>query len=97
MMEDLFCLSCGKCCHWVIDGKVMKCRFLVKRSSGRTHCRIYHHRLGTLLYRYKDGTKRIKICNIRANAQWNYEGCPNNRKGLPLFDDEVKKVENNKT
>jgi len=70
-MTDIVCKRCGNCCHHVNDeGKVVKCKHLVKLANGKTLCRIYKKRLGAFC---DDEHKRF--CVLRENSQYNYEGC----------------------
>ena len=76
MVHDL-CLRCGKCCHYVIDNTVKRCRFLVDCLDGTFICRIYSRRIG----------HRIEgpvICMYRRMSPFDYEGCPYNT-DKPLF------------
>ena len=71
-MTEPVCKRCGKCCHFIVDGKVLKCKYL-RKFKGTTFCRIYPNRLGVLCldgYDYK--------CIERKDSSWNYEGCPYN-------------------
>ncbi len=68
---------CGKCCHYIIDGKIFKCKNLIKLSNGKTLCRIYNNRLG---YKIAPGFK----CGLRENFKMNFVGCPYNVDGQEL-------------
>jgi hypothetical protein len=39
------CKRCGQCCHYLRNGELVPCRFLIRLGS-LTACRIYDHRLG---------------------------------------------------
>ena len=69
-MTDL-CLKCGKCCHYYLDGKFKRCKFLIDTKDGNTLCRIYSRRLG---YRIDKNT----YCTLRTLSQFDHEGCPYN-------------------
>lgn len=66
------CLQCGACCHFVVDGKLVKCKYLIKYPSGKTRCRIYPNRLGTKIY---PGF----TCGLREHDYRIFPGCPYNR------------------
>ena len=70
------CLRCGKCCYYKIDGKIKKCKHLVKLPNGKTLCRIYKKRLGTIIDKTKDG--KVVRCVLRKDSKFDYEGCPFN-------------------
>lgn len=70
-MTETICKRCGKCCHWIAEGKVIKCKYLIKLSNDRTLCRIYKNRKGYIM-------SKGMICGDRLNSRWNYEGCPYN-------------------
>ena len=74
------CKRCGLCCHYYIKNKKYPCRYLVKLKDGTTTCSNYKNRLGTILYSYIKGNKRISIvCDMRENQDVNYPGCPYNK------------------
>lgn len=76
------CLRCGQCCYIKNkDDKITKkkCRFLVILKSGKTLCRIYNNRLGTMI------TKE-NVCILRENDKRNYPGCPYNKKEYEVKD-----------
>jgi hypothetical protein len=62
------------------DGKLKKCRFLVKLAKN-TVCRVYRDRLGRKIDEVDGMNMR---CNHRINALNDYEGCPYNT-GKPMF------------
>lgn len=65
------CNRCGKCCHVLVDGKLIKCKHLVKLSNGKTLCRHYNNRLG----------QRIAgkyVCGPRETSCFDYPECPFN-------------------
>lgn len=69
---NVVCTRCGQCCH--INGT--RCRFLVKTSSGKTLCRIYRSRVGTIIGK----TNGLNvICVNRKDLKLNFNGCPYNR------------------
>lgn len=90
---DKKCLRCGKCCHVIEDGRVKKCRFLIQLRSGKTLCRKYNTRLGTVIG--GDKAWGIKVCGQRVKGEWDYDGCPFNT-GKLKFPEDAKKVYNNK-
>jgi len=70
------CKRCGKCCFYEVDGVIKApCRFLIFHKNGKTSCRIYANRLGTIVYR--DGNKGF-ICIDRKNDYRIIEDCPLN-------------------
>lgn len=75
--EQPICRRCGFCCHIVVDGKIIKCKNLIKLSNGKTICRIYNHRLGFKVY---DSYR----CGMRADCKQNFKDCPYNVEGQPM-------------
>lgn len=75
-MTEPICNRCGKCCHFVIEGRLRACKFLVKLPGGKTLCRIYNakDRLGREIY---PGV----YCNKIEDIKTNFEGCPFNKPG----------------
>lgn len=71
------CKRCGKCCHFVVDGKLTSqhCKYLVYGVHG-TFCRVYYRRLGVK-------TKPGEVCLLRCDTEYDYEGCPLNS-GKPI-------------
>ena len=69
------CLLCGQCCHFIIDGKLHKCKYLATLKSGKTLCRVYKTRLNRILFKTKD---KIIRCQLRSSVSQNYPGCPYN-------------------
>jgi hypothetical protein len=80
------CLRCGRCCHFIVDGKIVKCRYLIKIGATKTTCRIFKNRLGVVIGKTEKG-ERIK-CADRKAAQFDYPGCPFNT-GKPMFPEET--------
>ena len=80
------CKQCGLCCHFLADGKYRKCKHLIKLGNGKTLCRIYNKRLGTIIYKTKDG--QLFHCIDRMQSKVDYPGCPYNT-GKPI-QEEVK-------
>jgi hypothetical protein len=70
------CFRCGKCCHFEVNGKLRKCRYLVEFGK-KSACRIYNQRdrIGKVLY--KDEKTTI-VCKMRTDVKRNYENCPYN-------------------
>lgn len=88
------CNNCGKCCFYPTGKKtpegalIMKaCRHLVQ-LSGRTLCRIYKTRLGTIIG--KDNEGRNYRCTMYNSLNAEIEGCPMNLGGKPLVNVEIK-------
>lgn len=70
--DDPQCLRCGKCCHFEIEGRLFKCKYLIEfKNSNLTLCRIYHNRLGVQIY-------QGIYCNRRQDTPYIFEGCPYN-------------------
>lgn len=74
----IVCKRCGACCYHFIDGKIKKCKFLMRLSSNRTLCRIYDNRLGKVLYNDKKGF--IIVCKNRLDVKKHFPNCPYNEK-----------------
>lgn len=72
-MDD--CKRCGFCCHYKINGIRLKCRYLITFKSGRTYCRIYKNRLGTVIFKDKN---KVVLCVERIGNENLpcFEGCP---------------------
>lgn len=66
----------------MIDGRITKCKHLVKLKSGKTLCRVYKTHLGRVLHDNKDGT--VQVCKLRKDGNYDYEGCPYNT-DKPMF------------
>ncbi len=66
MIKDI-CIKCGKCCHYLFNGKLKRCKFLKQDNT----CKIYHRRIGTRI------DKGI-ICTYRTMSPVDYPGCPYN-------------------
>lgn len=77
------CRLCGKCCFYIKEGRLKKCKHLVKLKSGKTLCRIYtnRNRVGIPL---DDGI----VCTERKDSFFDYEGCPYNT-GKQIFEEVV--------
>ena len=82
MVNDIICKRCGRCCHFIADGKVRKCKHLVMLGKVSL-CRIFNKRLGQIIYVDKKGEKTY--CGMRENIKSDYKGCPFN-KGYPIKD-----------
>lgn len=76
-MSEPVCTRCGRCCHYMKNGKLTKCRFLIRLPSGKTLCRIYKKRVGTILGINDDGNK--VMCVPREALAENYPNCPYNK------------------
>ena len=70
-MNKLECLRCGICCHYIINDKLYKCKYLLLVNNTKTICRIYNNRLRVKI------AKGI-VCWTRENRNLDYEGCPYN-------------------
>ena len=71
------CNRCGACCIPVTpDGIKRKCRFLISLANGKTLCRIYRNRIGTIVFKDDKG---IAICGYREELDKNFPNCPFNR------------------
>jgi len=66
----------GQCCHYWHRGRFNKCKHLVRLPSGKTLCRIYNKRLGTVLANRDDGT--MIVCSMRNQLPQNFKDCPYN-------------------
>lgn len=97
------CKLCGRCCWYTIYNntipKLKRCKHLKRFKSGRTVCRQYHKALlertkhGHRIDTYTIGEEKKHIfCTWREDGQWNYEDCPFNVKGLPLFEDYIESI-----
>lgn len=71
------CLRCGQCCYYRLDGETKRCKFLILLRNAKTCCRIYRHRLGTVIDRSKDG-KRFITCIKREEDTRLFSDCPYN-------------------
>ena len=69
------CTRCGECCYIRINGKKVKCPYLLQVGE-KTLCRIYINRLGKHIATV-DGKKFY--CAMREQVHANYEGCPYNK------------------
>jgi len=80
------CKMCGACCHYILDGKIKKCKFLVKKG-GRLICRIYRQRVGRIIDKSKV-TGNVIYCGMREDLWINFPDCPYNIEGedRPFFD-----------
>lgn len=76
------CLRCGKCCHYLLDGKLKKCKHLVRFRNGKTLCRVYNSRVGMTID--TDSKGRRIVCILRSESPVDYPGCPFNM-GKPYF------------
>jgi len=71
------CSRCGFCCHVRIEDEIVKCKFLVNHGKGRTSCRKYSQRVGTLITEVgKQGFR----CFLRDDVHANFPGCTMNKK-----------------
>jgi len=77
------CLRCGRCCSYLLNGKVKKCKYLVKLSGGKTICRVYKNRLGKVIDKDKENDELV-VCTERSVSPYDYKACPYNT-DKPLF------------
>lgn len=61
------CVRCGKCCKG--------CRFLMRLQSGKTFCRIYPNRIGTIVSDKLVCVPRKEQFDENGNIE-HFEGCP---------------------
>lgn len=80
MDDEDKCLRCGKCCHFYVKGKLRRCKYLKDTPDGKTTCKRYKNRLGTILNRTP-----LIVCMRRGKLKIDYPGCPYNT-GLPIKD-----------
>jgi len=73
------CKRCGACCHYFLDGKMRKCKFLIRISDRITACRIYDHRLGQIIDISQKDLGVFVRCVNRSEDQRLFLGCPLNR------------------
>ena len=71
-MTEPSCLRCGRCCHVIEDGKVIKCRNCIFLPSGKTLCRIFNKRVGFRI------SKHYACAVDRQHSDFDYVGCPFN-------------------
>jgi len=50
------CRRCGECCHYLLNGKRKKCKYLVIHGK-LTSCRVYNNRLGRIIDEDYNGDK----------------------------------------
>jgi len=75
-MKEGRCRRCGICCHYMWEGKLKPCKYLVDIGDGVTKCSVYSTRIGRILNR----NKREKIvCSLRKNVIKQYKDCPYNK------------------
>jgi len=72
--SQIECLRCGKCCHFLVDGKITPCMYLKKLPNGKTFCTVYKTRLGR-----KTHETEGHYCNYRLDGKYNFIGCPYNK------------------
>ena len=72
--NQIECLRCGKCCHFLVDDVITPCIYLMKLSNGRTFCKVYKTRLGRKTHHTKG-----HYCNYRLDGKYNFIGCPYNK------------------
>lgn len=73
MLRMIICKRCGRCCHYIREGKVKKCLYLIRLGNGVTSCRVYDcpGRVGKVI------GKGVKCVN-REDSPFDYDGCPYN-------------------
>jgi len=88
------CNRCGKCCY-IPTGEVKAdgteilrpCKYLIKISENKFHCRNYKNRLGTEIGRVNGLVYRCVMYNSMSRE---ITGCPLNLGGKPLEIIEIK-------
>jgi len=60
----------------MFNGKIKKCKHLIKTKTGKTLCRVYNKRLGIIID--KDANGMIG-CVYRDNSKYDYKDCPYNK------------------
>jgi hypothetical protein len=85
-MADPVCQRCGRCCHYIKDGRLKACKHLIRLPSGRTLCRVFAKRLTEVIDTI--GEKQVR-CVMRKDSHFDYENCPFNT-DKPRFEEEVK-------
>lgn len=73
------CLRCGQCCY-LQDPETglmtsTPCPYLIFLKNGKTKCRIYRNRIGTITRSTKKGVNR---CGFRKNSKFDFPDCPYN-------------------
>jgi len=87
------CNRCGKCCFYPIaknsDGSLLMkpCKHLIQLASGKTLCRIYKKRLGTIIG--KDHLGNVYRCIMYNSLNSEIVGCPVNIGNKPLVNVEI--------
>jgi len=76
------CLRCGRCCHYVLNGVVNQCKFLITASRTKTICRVYSTRLGQQI-------DKGVFCVERGCSPFDFPNCSYNV-GKPTFPDNLK-------
>ena len=83
------CIRCGLCCHKIIQDKIIlsiRCKYLIKLSSGKFVCRVYRNRLDT-------DTGHNTRCILRKDSYYDLPGCPlNTNKPIAEIKKEKEKV-----
>jgi hypothetical protein len=74
MVDEFKCNRCGRCCHFILNGQIKKCRFCIKIGD-ITVCRKYKNRLKEVIYSDKD---KKTFCGERINTKYDYKDCPYN-------------------
>ena len=91
--DNPVCKRCAICCHYFdVQGVLKRCRYVVRLRGGKTLCRIYNRRLGTVIGRTMREGKILDImCCKRDKVPYNYPGCPFNKVGqvMPFLDNKV--------
>lgn len=80
MAGEVPCLRCGACCHYEFDGKIKKCKHLVKISRNKTLCRIWNKpdRAWRVIAESKKTGVKI-LCGERIKQKKHYPNCPFNK------------------
>lgn len=81
LVNSITCGRCGQCCHYVLGGRVRRCKHLVKLKTGKTLCRIYKRRMGKIIDTF-DG--KSVVCIARSDSPYDFKDCPYNTGGKPI-------------
>jgi len=71
------CRRCGRCCHYMKNGKLKACKYLIKFNN-KTSCRIYKqkNRIGKVIDVNENGQI---MCLPRVMDNRNFLNCPYNK------------------
>jgi len=80
MDQEKKCHRCGRCCQYMKDGKLIRCKYLIGKIGGITSCRIYRQRLGTIV---DDGIGCFEV------SPYNWKDCEYNDEGKPWIENAI--------